>query len=280
MGLELLQDGGLRLGNLGARLAVTPADLEAVQRLRYQVFYEEMAAKPNDDMAARRLDYDRFDEYADHLMVTDANLGDGPESIVGTYRLMRREAAARAGQFYTIDEYDIAPLVALPGEILELGRSCVHHNYRNRPTMQLLWRGLAAYVFHYDIDLMFGCASFPGVDPDEHAMAFSYLHHVHQAPAELCPVAVPDRYVDMARLPADQIDAKQALNEMPPLIKGYLRLGAKFGDGAVIDYQFHTTDICVVVKTDTVTGKYYDHYQRRLKETDQPTVGNNDRDDA
>jgi L-ornithine Nalpha-acyltransferase len=266
--LELLQGSGLRLGNLGARLANSRADVEAVQRLRYQVFYEEMSAKPDAETKASRLDADMFDNYADHLMVLDHNLGEGPEAIVGTYRLIRRAAAEKAGRFYTVDEYDIAPLIKQPGEILELGRSCVHANYRNRPTMQLLWRGLAAYVFHYDIDFMFGCASFPGVDPDEHAMALSYLHHMHQASPELCPVAVPDRYVDMARLKADEIDQKQALNELPPLIKGYLRVGAKFGDGAVIDYQFHTTDVCVVVETENVTAKYYDHYQRRLHETD------------
>lgn len=274
MSLELLQGDGLRIGRLGARLAASSADIEAVQSLRYQVFYEEMAAKPDEEMAAARRDIDRFDAYADHLMVFDHTIGEGPEAIVGTYRLMRREIADKAGQFYSVDEYDISPLVDQPGDILELGRSCVHADYRDRPTMQLLWRGLAAYVFHYDIGFMFGCASFPGVDPDEHAMAFSYLHHQHRAPAGLCPVAVKDRYVDMNRVPADQINEKQALMEMPPLIKGYLRLGAKFGDGAVIDPQFHTTDVCVVVKTDTVTAKYYDHYQRRITDADEERTRN------
>ncbi|MBV6634157.1 MAG: GNAT family N-acetyltransferase [Alphaproteobacteria bacterium] len=271
--MELLQGDGLRLGRLGARLATGPEDVAAVQRLRYEIFYEEMAAKPDEAMAAERKDMDAFDDHADHLMVMDHERN----QIVGTYRLMRRELAQKAGQFYSVDEYDIDPLVQQPGDILELGRSCVHAEYRDRPTMQLLWRGLAAYVFHYDIGFMFGCASFPGVDPDEHAMAFSYLHHHHMAPEELRPVAVRDRYVDMNRLPADQIDPKRALNEMPPLIKGYLRLGAKFGDGAVIDPQFHTTDVCVVVKTDTVTSKYYDHYTRRIndeKDADASSASN------
>lgn len=272
MSVELLKGNGLRLGRLGARLATSEQDVAAVQSLRYQVFYEEMAAKPDETMAAARRDIDRFDGFADHLMVIDHERNEGAGEVVGTYRLMRREIAARAGQFYSVDEYDIAPLVDQPGDILELGRSCVHAEYRDRPTMQLLWRGLAAYVFHYDISLMFGCASFPGVDPDEHAMAFSYLYHNQLAPEGLRPVAVKDRYVDMNRLPADRVDAKQALNDMPPLIKGYLRLGAKFGDGAVIDPQFHTTDVCVVVKTDAVTAKYYDHYNRRITEAGEKPV--------
>ncbi|MEO0392582.1 MAG: GNAT family N-acyltransferase [Pseudomonadota bacterium] len=268
MSVELLQGNGLRLGRLGARLATSDQDIEAVQSLRYQVFYEEMAAKPDAEMAAAKRDIDAFDPHADHLMVIDHERGDGAGEVVGTYRLMRREIAAKAGQFYSVDEYDIAPLIGQDGDILELGRSCVHADYRDRPTMQLLWRGLAAYVFHYDIGLMFGCASFPGVDPDEHAMAFSYLYHHHMAPEGLRPMAVQDRYVDMNRMPADQIDEKQALNDLPPLIKGYMRLGAKFGDGAVIDPQFHTTDVCVVVKTDTVTTKYYDHYNRRISDAE------------
>ncbi|MBU0725600.1 MAG: GNAT family N-acetyltransferase [Alphaproteobacteria bacterium] len=258
--------GELRNGTLEVRLSATQADIEAAQALRYRVFYDEMHAKPTPEMAAAGRDFDSFDAVADHLMVIDHALGDGPEAVVGTYRLIQREAANRHGGFYTADEYDIARIVAWPGPILELGRSCTDARYRNRPTMQLLWKGIAAYVFHHGIELMFGCASLPGNDVDVLAPALSYLHQNHLAPPELRPVALPDLYTDMNRLPADQYDAKRVLAGLPPLIKGYLRLGGYVGDGAVIDRQFNTTDVCVIVKTDQVTESYYQHYARSTRD--------------
>ncbi|MFI5018243.1 MAG: GNAT family N-acetyltransferase, partial [Dongiales bacterium] len=160
------------------------------------------------------------------------------------------------------DEYDIRQILAFPGEILELGRSCIEPAYRQRSIMQLMWRGIADYVMYHEIGLMFGCASLAGVDPTAHALALSYLYHHHLAPANLRPRALPSRYVAMNMMPRDQVDARAALGQLPPLIKGYLRLGGFVGDGAVIDNQFHTTDVSVVVVTDRVTGKYYRHYTR------------------
>jgi len=257
----------LRVGNLEVRLATSGAEIDAAQRLRYEIFYNEMAARPTPEMAARSRDFDAFDDFCDHLLVIDHNRGDGPEGVVGTYRLIVRAAAARAGTFYSASEYDISRLIALPGEILELGRSCVDVAYRTRGTMQLLWRGIAAYVWERKIALMFGCGSLPGTDLQALALPLSYLYHNHLAPADLRPVALPDRYADMRLLPPDRIDKRQALNELPPLIKGYLRLGGFVGDGAVIDHQFNTTDVCIVVKTDLVTEKYYRHYDRQNRDT-------------
>jgi putative hemolysin len=261
-------DAGLsiRNGAMELRLARTAADIDASQALRYRVFYEEMAARPSPEMAARGRDFDDFDPLCDHLLVIDHARGEGPEGVVGTYRLIRREAAARHGGFYSAAEYDIAKLAAYPGEILELGRSCVDAGYRNRPTMQLLWRGIAEYVFHYDIALMFGCASLPGTDPAALALPLSYLYHHHLAPPALRPRALEQRYVDMRLLPPEAIDPARALVDLPPLIKGYLRLGGFVGDGAVVDEQFNTTDICIVVKTDLITDKYAKHYERRSRE--------------
>ncbi|HUA77769.1 MAG TPA: GNAT family N-acetyltransferase, partial [Acetobacteraceae bacterium] len=148
----------LRVGNLGVRMAANADEIDAIQALRYRVFYDEMRATPSRAAALIRRDRDALDEVADHLLVIDHALGDGPESVVGTYRLIRREAAARAGRFYTAGEFDISRLLALPYRLLELGRSCVDAAHRNRVVMQLLWRGIAAYVFEYQIDLMFGCA--------------------------------------------------------------------------------------------------------------------------
>jgi len=139
--------------------------------------------------------------------------------------------------------------------------------YRQRPAMQLLWSGIAAYVFHYAIVLMFGCASLPGTDPDAVAMPLSYLHHHHLAPLALRPRALVERYVDMRRLDAGQVDSARALAALPPLIKGYLRLGGFVGEGAVIDEQFNTTDVCILVKSDLVTDRYSRHYERQCKDT-------------
>jgi putative hemolysin len=256
----------LRAGNLGVRVAGTRAERDAVQALRYRVFYIEMGAKADALTAASRRDRDPFDAVADHLLVIDHAIGPGPEGVVGTYRLIQREAAARIGEFYSAGEYDIVPLLGFPGRLLELGRSCVDAGYRNRAAMQLLWRGIAAYVFQYKIDLMFGCASLPGTDPDALAAELTYLYYNHLAPPALRPRALPDRYVDMRRRLPGSIDSKRTLNCLPPLIKGYLRLGGFVGDGAVIDRQFNTTDVAVVVKTDLVTDKYYRHYERQLRD--------------
>lgn len=257
----------LRAGDLGVRLAETAAEVEAAQALRYRVFYDEMSAKPTPEMALCHRDFDTFDAFCDHLLVIDHNRGAGADAVIGTYRLIWRAAATRHGGFYTAGEYDITNLLAYPGEILELGRSCVDADYRNRPTMQLLWRGIAAYMLHYDIALMFGCASLPSTDTNALAEMLAYLYHYHLAPPSLRARALEHRYVDMNLMAPAEIDERRALADLPSLIKGYLRLGGFVGDGAVIDRQFNTTDVCVVVKTDWVTDKYYKHYTRDEKLT-------------
>lgn len=257
---------GVASGNLIIRLARTPAEIDAAQALRYRVFYEEMAARPSPEMAARARDFDRYDAVCDHLLVLDRSIEDGPRGIVGTYRLIRRSAADQAGGFYSADEYDLTRLHGFAGNLLELGRSCVDTAYRTRGLMQLLWRGIAGYVFEHDIGIMFGCASLPGTDPAALAMQLSYLHYNHMAPEDLRPRAVDSRYVAMDLLPPDQIQARAALSDLPPLVKGYLRLGGWVGDGAVIDHQFNTVDVCVIVKTDAVTDKYFNHYIRAARD--------------
>ena len=252
----------LTIGDLEIRLAESEAEVAAAQALRYRVFYEEMSATPTPEMAAAHRDFDSFDPFCDHLVVLDTRKGGGPAGIVATYRLMRRSAAARRGQFYSVDEYDISAITAHPGEILELGRSCVDASYRSKAVMQLLWKGITDYVLHYKIEIMFGCASFPGTDPAEHAVPLSYLHHRHLAPPQFRPKAIPSRYLKMDMLPLASIDERRALASLPPLIKGYLRLGGFVGEGAVIDHQFGTVDVSVVVVTDLVSDKYYKHYAR------------------
>jgi putative hemolysin len=258
---------------LEARLARDTSEVEAAQRLRYRVFYEEMTATPSAAMRTARRDFDRFDAICDHLLVLDGQLGDGPEAIVGTYRLLRGEVADRHGGFYTESEFDLGALSGARARTLELGRACVDMRYRTRATMQRLWSGIADYVFGHDVAIMLGCASLPGTDPEALAPALSYLHHRHLAPPELRPRALPGRFERMDLLPPERfaesdamaaLDARAVVAGLPPLVKGYLRLGGFVGDGAVVDQQFGTTDVCVVVAVDRVTDKYFNHYRRKL----------------
>jgi len=249
-------------GALEVRLAETDAEVEAAQRLRYRVFYEEMAAIPSPAMRDAGRDFDRFDEVCDHLLVVDRSRfeDDGQPAVVGTYRLMRDVDAARAGGYYTADEYDIAPMLAgMPqgSRLLELGRSCVLKAYRAKPAaMQLLWRGVMVYLIRFSIDMMFGCASFAGTDPEALKLPLSYLHHFHRVPPEIRVRAVPSRYVDMNLMGKEAIDPKEAMLALPPLIKGYVRAGAMVGDGAVIDRQFHTTDVFVCFPFSQIDNRY------------------------
>jgi len=255
-------------GDFEVRLAQTAAEIDAAQALRYRIFYEEMGAHATPEMARLHRDFDDYDQVCDHLLVLDRRRGEGPEGIVGTYRLIRRETAEKLGRFYSAAEFDIQPMIDFPGEVLELGRSCIASDARNTATMQMLWRGIALYAYHYNIKFMFGCASMPGTDPAAHAEAMSYLYHHHLAPPEIRVRALPSRYVKMDMLIAGSYEPRKALMRVPPLIKGYLRLGGFVGDGAVIDEQFHSTDVFIIVKTELVTEKYMRHYERGHREQD------------
>ena len=249
-------------GALEVRLAETEHEVEQAQRLRYTVFYEEMSAIPSPEMRALRRDFDKYDAVCDHLLVVDrdAHDDDGQPLVVGTYRLTREKDAARAGGFYTAGEYDLTLMLAgLPKDFkyLELGRSCILKSYRARPgTMQLLWKGLLAYVARFDIDLMFGCASLPGIDVAEMALPLSYLHHHHGMPQNLRVKARPELFVDMNMMPKDQIDAREGLRSLPAMLKGYVRAGCCIGDGAVIDRQFSTTDVFIYFPLSGIDARY------------------------
>ena len=246
----------IRVGNLGVRLAVNAEELDAAQALRYRVFYQEMGARPDNETARTERDSDGYDAVADHLLVIDHAMGEGVHGIVGTYRLIQRAAAEKLGGFYSAEEYDIRKIEEFPGKVLELGRSCVAAEHRSRSAMQLLWNGIAAYVFHHQIEIMFGCASLPGTDPDAMATELTYLYYNHLAPAAIRPRALPHRYIEMRRLDQDAFNPRLALTKLPPLIKGYLRLGGFIGDGAVIDPQFNTTDVFVVMPVERITRRY------------------------
>lgn len=245
---------------LHVRLAESNEERRAAQKLRYDVFYREMGAKADKLTTMTEMDQDAFDNDCDHLLVIDPERLRGDHRIVGTYRMMRRSIALKAKGFYSAQEYDLSSIIEYPGEIVELGRSCVHPLYRSRGTLQLLWRGIADYIDAFDISMMFGCASMQGTDPEAIALQLSYLYHYHLAPKDRRPRALDHRYVDMNKMAKGDIDVKKALLALPPLLKGYLRVGGIIGDGAVVDEQFNTTDVCIMAPTNAITEKYNKHY--------------------
>ena len=252
-------------GNLEVRLAENSLEIDAAQALRYKVFFEEMQAIPSTKQKKSKRDIDEFDHYFDHLLVVDHNKpGKIHDKVVGTYRLNGGNHKDKENFFYTSGEYDLSKLIALDSNILELGRSCVDLKYRNGKTMQLLWAFIAQYVIKYNIEIMFGCASFPGIEVEKHKPALAYLNKKYLAPAYIRPVAVKSRYIKMKddELISDS-NFKKFISSIPPLIKGYIRLGAFVGEGAVIDYDFNTTDICIVLPTKKVAARYMDHFDRK-----------------
>jgi putative hemolysin len=255
--------------HLEVRLARNRRDIKAAQLLRYRVFYKEMGALADLRTKVLRRDVDRFDRACDHLLVIDRRrrrmgtvmLG----SVVGTCRLIRRPVADRHGGFYSAGEFNLSAMLDGAGACMELGRSCVDPEYRTGAVIDHMWRAIADYITAHRIDVLFGCASLPGTRPHQLAEPLSYLYHHHLAPPDCRPRAVPERYVDMRMRPADQVDAKRAWTALPPLLRGYLRLGAKIGDGAVVDGQFNTTDVCVVLQTARLTQRYVRHYRDPLR---------------
>lgn len=254
----------LNLKNVEVRLAKDKEEIRAAQHLRYRVFYEEYKAIPDEETAREKRDFDHFDPISDHLVVIDRSIDDPDEQIVGTYRMLRQEMADKHGSFYTSEEYDLTPLMNCGQSLLELGRSCVLADYRTRPVLQMLWEGIVDYLLSHNVGLMFGCASFHGTDIDALSRQLSYLYHYHLAPPELRPRALEERYVDMNIIPREEIEERTFFNELPALIKGYIRLGAYIGDGAVIDHQFNTTDVCIVLPTKKVSARYRRHYARKI----------------
>lgn len=253
-----------RIGSLEVRLASSLNEIAAAQEIRYRVFYEEMGARSAEVDKLEARDADRFDPICDHLLVFDTAL-DGPEhrQIVGTYRLLRQDVAEQGFGFYSSDEFEIDKLVARhPRErFLELGRSCVLPEYRSKRTIEVLWHGISAYIRRHSISVMTGCASFPGTIPAAHAEALSFIAQNLRPEPEWSISAVAGRYRAMDLVPPEAVDLRSAMASMPPLIKGYLRIGARFGDGCVVDYDFGTTDIFVVLPVGTISKRYVDYYK-------------------
>ena len=245
---------------LSIRLAQNANEIEAAQRLRYKVFYEEWGATANSIMRDTKKDEDPFDDVMDHLIVVDETLGNGPDSVIGTYRLLRSDIAKTFGKFYTSHEFNIAKLLSHGGNLMELGRSCVLAPYRTMAVLQLLWQGIGAYVIKHKIDLMFGCACLHGTNVVAVKDQLSYLYHYHLADENLRATALPEVCVPMNLVPKESIDVQATFMKLEPLIKGYLRAGCMIGDGAYIDEQFNSIDVCIILPISRVAPKYRRHF--------------------
>lgn len=257
----ILSDTPLEAGNLEVRLAQNAEELRASQALRYQIYVGEIGAKPTPQNEAVQLDRDQFDPVCDHLLVLEKQPDAGAPRVIGTYRLLRRGPMEKVGSFYTASEYDISAMMRYKGNVLEVGRSCVHADYRSRAAMQLLWRGITAYLEKFNIDMMFGCGSLYGADLAKHKQTLAYLYHYHLAPQDLRITALPELYNEMNLCEKDKLQSPARLFAgLPPLIKGYMRLGGFIGDGAVLDPVFNTTDVAIIVETKAVKAKYMDRY--------------------
>jgi L-ornithine Nalpha-acyltransferase len=246
------------------RLARDARDLAAAQRLRYRVFVEELGADGALVDHAARLERDSFDDIFDHLLLIDTRRDAAAlDDVVGVYRLLPGAKLAPGQPFYSEGEFDLSALRASGRALLELGRSCVHPDYRGGGAMLLLWNSLAEYVLARGIEVMFGAASFHGTDVAALAQPLAYLHHTHLAPEALRVKAIgPDAH-RMDLVPAADLDRRAAMLGTPALIKAYLRLGGFVGEGAYIDRAFNTTDVCLVMDTALMSARHRQFYERK-----------------
>ena len=236
--------------SLRVALAESEEDRRAAERLRYQVFVEELGGNGAQVDHDGRFERDRFDPFFDHLvLIDDTRDRTALEHVVGVYRLLPGDRAAQTGQFYSEDEYDLSVLKTSKRKLLELGRSCVHPDFRRGLALPMLWDGLARYVRDHQFEILFGVASLRGTDIDALKEPLAHLYHRHLAPPELRPRALEAVYQDMALMPEAEIDRVAAMRQVPALIKAYLRVGGRVGDGAFVDHAFNTTDVCLVVDT-------------------------------
>lgn len=246
------------------RLARDDRDLRAAQRLRYRVFVTELGGTGDLVDHDAQLECDAFDPWFDHLLLIDEQRDAAAyDDVVGVYRLLPSDRLRQSGRFYSETEYDLSVLKASGRRLLELGRSCVHPDYRGGTAMFHLWNALADYVLERDIEILFGTASFHGTDVVALRQPLAYLHHHHLAPEALRVTVRPEHAQPMDLVPADQLDRKAAMAGTPALIKAYLRLGGFVGQGAWIDHDFNTTDVCLVMDTTKMSAKHRDFYTRK-----------------
>jgi len=246
------------------KLATSEDELFAAQRLRYRVFVEELGASGPTVDHKNQLETDDFDAIYDHLLLIDNRCDqDAPERVAGVYRLLRSDVARVHGGFYSAGEFDLGVLESSNRTLLELGRSCVGREYRGGMAMYLLWNALADYVIGHKIEVMFGVASYHGCNADAIAQSLSFLHQNHLAPIDSRVSARSPNHQTMELIATDEIDRKLAMSQTPALIKAYLRLGGFVGDGAFVDHNFNTIDVCLMMDTARMSERHKLAYTRR-----------------
>lgn len=249
-----------RIGTIEVRLAANPIEIEAAQALRFEVFFKDRGFKSDQ---LNPLDSDAFDPHCAHLLILDtAVLGTLKDQLVGTARLLPGDNAPAAGGFYSENEFTLRSLQSRQNgkRFLEIGRTCIKAEWRSKRTVELMWQGIWSYALDNKVDVLVGCASLNGTVPAAHAMALSLMHHHFRAKGAWRAKALPERFSRMDLMPAEAINLKQAMMALPPLLKGYLRVGAMIGEGCVIDADFGTTDVFVVLPVAKIARRYIRHY--------------------
>jgi putative hemolysin len=235
-------------------MARTGADVEEAQRIRFKVFGEEMGAKlPSAHLG---LDIDRYDRYCDHLLVRDHN----QNKVVGTYRILPPQQAVKAGGYYSETEFDISRLAHLRDRMVEVGRSCVHEDYRDGATITQLWSGLADYIGKHSHEYLIGCASISMNDGGHYAASvYNKVHKLHAAPAEY-------RVFPHCPLPLESLNQNLEVI-IPPLIKGYLRLGAYIAGEPAWDPDFNCADLFILMPVSRMNARYAKHFMRQAAQS-------------
>lgn len=256
----------IKIRDFEVRLTRNKEERKQVRQLRYRVFVEEEGASATEEQRALGEEYDSYDRYAEYMAVFHNG------RVVGTYRIIDRNAAEKMGGFYTENEFNISKIKKYNGNIAEMSRACVEREYRdNALVMRMLWAGLGEMIVRRKIGVIFGVASFVGSNPAKSAQAISYLYYNHLSPLRLRATVLPEKFSAgvnpklsrMNILPREFVDAADAKAEMTPLIKGYLRLGATFGRGVYIDTPFNSYDIFVMIETRKMDSAYQKHFLGR-----------------
>ncbi len=260
-----IQNQMTKRNGLKTRMATSGAEIRVAQRLRYLVFHDELGVKLSAENRNSGIERDVFDEFCDHLLVIRTGGEHDPElavedgTVIGTYRLLRQSIAAQNAGFYSQSEFDIAPLLARKPKLkfLELGRSCVLKSERGSTIVEILWQGIWNYVRQHQIDVMIGCASFDGTNIDTHRHGLQFLLENNKVPGGWAVYAHPQRRIEILSNGAEKPDLKSIISNLPPLIKGYMRLGCFFGIDAVVDETFNTIDVLVILPITKINPRYF-----------------------
>ncbi|GLQ36039.1 ornithine-acyl-ACP acyltransferase [Amylibacter marinus] len=255
----------LQQSQYSVKIAQSVEEISAAQRLRYRVFVAEKGAQVGQDAHAAEIEIDAYDQYYQHLILIDSTCPDPRKNVVGAYRLITDQQARNGAGFYGRSEYDLQKLTGSGRRLLEVGRSCIAREHRGGIALFLIWQALTRFVMENEIDVLFGVASFSGIEPRDYAQALSYLHHYHLAPDDLRVQAIGENAVAMDMVEKHQIDRLKALGQIPPLIKSYLRLGGFVGQGAFVDTAFNTLDVCLLLDVQRMNPKQRQLYSQGVR---------------